>query len=76
MSDADDTNVIHRAGIDSLRELQSKARQSLRDESGTGPLDCWCKEKNISTGGSADLVGATVFAHLIKNNYKTLKGEI
>lgn len=76
ISDADDTNVIHRAGIDNLRELQSKARKSLRDTLDTGPLDCWCRDKNISTGGSADLVGATVFAHLVKNNYKILKGEI
>lgn len=76
MADTDDTNVIHRAGIDSLRELQSKARHSLRDTLDTVTLNIWCRDKNISTGGSADLVGATVFAHLIKNNYKTLKGEI
>lgn len=76
MSDVDDTNVIHRSGIDSLRELQSKARQALRYTLDTEALDFWCRDKNISTGGIADLVGATVFAHLIKNNYKTLKGEI
>jgi len=76
MSDADDTNVIHRAGIDSLRELQSKSRLALRGAIDTGALESWCIEKNISTGGSADLVGATVFAHLIKKNYRKLKGEI
>ncbi|MBP1918996.1 citrate lyase holo-[acyl-carrier protein] synthase [Youngiibacter multivorans] len=76
MSDADDTNVIHRAGIDSLRELQSKSRLAQRGAIDTGALESWCIDKNISTGGSADLVGATVFAHLIKNNYRKLKGEI
>jgi triphosphoribosyl-dephospho-CoA synthetase len=74
MSSADDTNVIHRAGLENLRMLQMMAREVLDGKRHSADLDAWCLERNISTGGSADLIGATIFAWLIRAHYTRLKG--
>ena len=74
ISSADDTNVIHRAGLENLRMLQLMAREALAGKLRAADLDAWCLERNISTGGSADLIGATIFAWLIRAHFTRLKG--
>jgi len=74
MASADDTNVIHRAGLENLRVLQMKAREVLDGKLRTSDLDAWCLNRNISTGGSADQIGATIFAWLIRAHFDRLKG--
>lgn len=85
MSREDDTNVIHRSGIEALRELKDRAasltggREAMEDieyQKNCQSLSDWCVEKNISTGGSADIISSTILLWMLKKNYHNLKGEI
>ncbi|CAM2152587.1 putative 2-(5''-triphosphoribosyl)-3'-dephosphocoenzyme-A synthase [Pararobbsia alpina] len=69
MASLDDTCVLARGGIDALRELQDGARQTL-ELGGAGSLegrralkslDRRLLELNVSPGGAADLLAATLF---------------
>ena len=66
----DDTNLIHRSD----RQTQLQVKQSVADllvhdpypdKSVIGKLDKEFIQKNLSPGGSADLLAATYFLHLI-----------
>lgn len=69
MSELDDTNVLHRAGMQGLVHLQSEARTFL-NAGGVHARD-WheraialhqdCIARHISPGGSADLLAAAIF---------------
>ena len=63
ISQVRDTNVLHRAGEEGLRWLQSRAEELLNDFSISGleALDRECIEKNISPGGCADLLAIAFF---------------
>lgn len=58
-----DTNVLHRAGEEGLRWLQGQARAVLDDFSlpALRALDRECILRNISPGGSADLLAIALF---------------
>lgn len=58
-----DTNVLHRAGEEGLAWLQSRAGETLSNFSipALEALDRQCIEKNISPGGSADLLAIAFF---------------
>ena len=58
-----DTNVLHRAGEEGLRWLQGRAKAILEDFSipELERLDRECIERNISPGGSADLLALAFF---------------
>lgn len=58
-----DTNVLHRAGEEGLIWLQSRAGETLLDFSipALEQLDRECIAKNISPGGSADLLAIAFF---------------
>ena len=68
----DDTNIIHRSDVQTLRAVQDDLLEFLN--SNPDPLAAMEKarqldhefiEKNISPGGSADLLGLTFFLHLL-----------
>ena len=69
MAQVEDTNVIHRGGMDAALYVREQARKALSD--GGAVTDGWQArlssmnqdfiEKNISPGGCADLLALTVF---------------
>lgn len=68
----DDTNIIHRSDLQTLRAVQGDLRQFLAGNPGpkaaaekARQLDREFIQKNISPGGSADLLGVTFFLHLL-----------
>jgi len=75
MTCVEDTNIISRTNIETYREVQGMAREFL--ERGGVMAEGWPKKvtemeryfikKNISPGGSADLLSATMFLYFIKN---------
>lgn len=65
-----DTNVIARGGFESLSELKERSRRLMEcsDDLLIRELqeaDRWCIRKNISPGGSADLLSIAIFLYLI-----------
>ncbi len=66
-----DTNVVHRAGIEGLNFVQQEANKRLKNakilQDQTAliesliELDEACIERNISCGGTADLIALTIF---------------
>ncbi len=77
MAHVEDSNVMGRRDRRTLEESQAKAHSILS----TGGMECdegkkmvinydaWCIRENISHGGCADLMAATVFLHLIENKF-------
>ena len=80
MQHCEDSNIIHRHSIDTLKEVQQKATQiislgGMRTESGKSAIEALDKEFiqcNISPGGSADLLAVTMFFNSIEEYLKTL----
>ena len=69
MSQLDDTNVIHRAGYDQAQQVKQEARR-LHDNYSTAAMEQMNRDyiaRNISPGGSADMVALTLFIHAILN---------
>lgn len=70
IAEAEDTNVIARGGTEAAKWLKSEAAGILKKSGAAGfdvrealaDLDKGCIEKNISPGGSADLLGLCLFA--------------
>jgi triphosphoribosyl-dephospho-CoA synthase len=69
VSENDDTNLYARGGIEGLRAAQALAGEVLR-RGGTRTSEGWEKirlaervfvEKNLSPGGSADILSSVVF---------------
>jgi triphosphoribosyl-dephospho-CoA synthetase len=68
MAGTEDTNVIHRAGIQALREIQKELAAFLALNPSTDEIRAKALEldgdfigKNISPGGCADLLAVTLF---------------
>jgi triphosphoribosyl-dephospho-CoA synthase len=76
MQISDDTNIIHRHSIEVLKNVKEKAREiikhgGMRTEKGMKMVESLSEEfvkRNISPGGSADLLGVTVFVDLVKKH--------
>ena len=69
MSQLDDTNVIHRVGYDQAQQVKQEALSMLNDYSTAG-MEAMNRDyiaRNISPGGSADMVALTLFIHSILN---------
>ena len=69
MSQLDDTNVIHRVGFDQAHQVKQEAMALLEDYSTAG-MEAMNRDyisRNISPGGSADMVALTLFIHSILN---------
>ena len=75
MSVVEDSNVVWRAGYESLLWLQKRARiildqGSVYTDAGYAAiqeLDRDCVERRISPGGSADLLSLTLALYLLEN---------
>lgn len=69
-----DTNVLNRGGYDALHWLRSEAADILRAGGAASPrgklkthaLNQACIRKNISPGGSADILAAALFLHALE----------
>ena len=69
MSQLDDTNVIHRVGYDEAQHVKQEALALLDDFSlqGLKAMNRDYIARNISPGGSADMMALTLFIHSILN---------
>ena len=67
MSQLDDTNVIHRVGYEQAQQVKQEARTLLEDysQSGMEQMNRAFIARNVSPGGSADMVALTLFIHSI-----------
>ena len=69
MTQLDDTNVIHRVGYEQAQQVKQEAR-TLLDSYSTGGMEALNRDyiaRNVSPGGSADMVALTIFIHSILN---------
>ncbi len=81
MQFCEDTTILHRHSLEVLKEVQAKAKfitalGGMKTDFGVDAvyeMDKEFKRRNISPGGSADLLGLTVFLSLVEN-YFTEKG--
>ena len=67
MSQLDDTNVIHRVGYEQAQQVKKEACELLDSFSLSG-LEAMNRDyiaRNISPGGSADMMALTIFIHSI-----------
>lgn len=70
-----DTNIIHRQNVQTLQTLQQKAREALDaeqpDEAQARYADLieYCRDRNVSPGGSADLLAVTVFIYYVESAF-------
>ncbi|AZV57484.1 triphosphoribosyl-dephospho-CoA synthase CitG [Clostridium sp. AWRP] len=80
MQICDDSTIIYRHSPEVLEEVKEKAREVLsaggmRISEGRKKINDLCNEfieKNVSPGGSADLLGVTVFLYLVEEYMKSL----
>jgi len=81
MAVVNDTNILHRKDLQTLRAVQGQARRVLEAETGEasaqryGQLIDYCRRERVSPGGSADLLALTVFFHFTDRSYPTTAGE-
>ena len=69
MSQLDDTNVIHRVGFEQAQQVKREAQALLNNysEQAMEQMNRDYIARNISPGGSADMVALTIFIHSILN---------
>ena len=69
MTTLDDTNILHRRGVEGLAHAKSEATRLLEDfsESKMSSLNKDFIRENISPGGSADMLSLTIFVNSIIN---------
>ncbi|MEA3504586.1 MAG: triphosphoribosyl-dephospho-CoA synthase [Bacteroidota bacterium] len=67
-----DSNIIFRSDVETLKQLQNIAKECFYQEnefvSNYNELQDFCINKNISPGGSADLLAATIFIYQTQQN--------
>ena len=84
MRETEDSNVVYRGGMEGLTFVKEKAAELLTLLE--GPLtegglenvrafDAVCIEKNLSPGGSADLLALTAMLYLFFEENKRKEGE-
>jgi triphosphoribosyl-dephospho-CoA synthase len=74
MQICNDSTIIHRHNPKVLQEVKEKAKDiinygGMRTNKGKEMIEALCEEfieRNISPGGSADLLGVTVFLYLVE----------
>jgi triphosphoribosyl-dephospho-CoA synthase len=78
MQYCEDTTILHRHNLETLKEVQAKAKfitglGGMKTDFGVSAvyeLDREFKKRGISPGGSADLLAITVFLSSVKENIK------
>ena len=76
MAELEDSTILHRHNFEVLKEVQERAREIIEKGGAYTPLGkSLCTEteiefieRNISPGGSADLLAVTLFLHNISQN--------
>lgn len=65
MAELDDTNIVHRSSVDTMIQVKMQARQLLHDfsEPGLEAMNRSFIMRNLSPGGSADMLSMVVFLH-------------
>ena len=79
MQFCEDTTILHRHSAETLKEVQLKAKQILdlggvATTQGLKAIEAMNEDfskRKISPGGSADLLGVTVFLHLLEGYFFT-----
>jgi triphosphoribosyl-dephospho-CoA synthase len=81
MSRCEDTNIVHRHSLETLAEVRNRAGEfmaagGMRTDKGrgmAGNMQAEFAARNISPGGSADLLGITVFLSCVRREYDSLE---
>lgn len=72
-SDTEDTNIIHRAGMDVYLEYKHKLKNTLNNPDGLNELEGFCLNFDISAGGSADMISITLLLFIIEDHFESVK---
>lgn len=72
--ETEDTNIIHRAGLDVYLKYKDKLKATLNNRKALNELEDFCVNFGISAGGSADMISITLLLFLIEDNYETILG--
>lgn len=70
-----DTNVLYRSDLDTLKELQSLSQQAFSAFGSDNflsyyqKIDDFCHRKKVSPGGAADLLALSVFIYFTHNEF-------
>lgn len=81
MQICNDSTIVHRHSVEVLEEVKEASREiiaigGMKTIEGREKIDDLCKEfikRNISPGGSADLLGITVFLSLVEEYMRDVK---
>ena len=67
MTTSEDSNVVYRGGLEGLEYIKNEAKRILNDFSveAVREFDTECIKRNLSPGGSADLLAVTAMLHMI-----------
>ena len=84
MQETEDSNVVYRGGLEGLAYIKSQAAEILsltkgplteNDLARVRAFDAVCIEKNLSPGGSADLLALTAMIYLFFEEIERKEGE-
>ena len=66
MSVNNDSNILYRSDFETLKQIQTLAQKAIKSNINYNKLCEYCLEKNISPGGSADLLSVSLLLHFVK----------
>ena len=66
MSVNNDSNILYRSNLETLKQIQTLAKEAIKSNKNYDKLCEYCLEKNISPGGSADLLSVSLLLHFVK----------
>lgn len=69
MSENNDTNILYRSDVDVLNNIKNSAKIAIKNVAEYEKLCEYCALKNISPGGSADLLAVSLLIHFIIDFY-------
>lgn len=61
-----DSNILYRSNLETLTHIQKLAKEAIENSNGYTQLCNFCISKNISPGGSADLLSVALLLHFVK----------
>ena len=64
-----DSNILHRSNLETLTHIQKLAEEAIDNSKAYTHLYEYCLAKNISPGGSADLLSVSLLLHFVKTEY-------